>query len=211
MLFCRGKGLCYNEGILKISLMIAQIEGKIAGIKGNSVILMVGGIGYQIALSAYTLGKVAGQDQVLFHIHTHVREDILALYGFLSEEELLMFELLISISGIGPKVALSILSIADVKTIRTAVVNKDPSILTRVSGVGKKTAERVIIELQNKVESVGIEDQESALSGQDAIEALTSLGYSVTEAREALKLVSPEIKDVSSRVRQALRNLGKKN
>lgn len=211
MLFCRGKGLCYNEGILKISLMIAQIEGKIAGIKGNSVILMVGGIGYQIALSAYTLGKVAGQDQVLFHIHTHVREDILALYGFLSEEELLMFELLISISGIGPKVALSILSIADVKTIRTAVVNKDPSILTRVSGVGKKTAERVIIELQNKVESVGIEDQESALAGQDAIEALTSLGYSVTEAREALKLVSPEIKDVSSRVRQALRNLGKKN
>jgi Holliday junction DNA helicase RuvA len=191
--------------------MIAQIEGKIAGIKGNSVILMVGGIGYQIALSAYTLGKVAGQDQVLFHIHTHVREDILALYGFLSEEELLMFELLISISGIGPKVALSILSIADVKTIRTAVVNKDPSILTRVSGVGKKTAERVIIELQNKVESVGIEDQESALAGQDAIEALTSLGYSVTEAREALKLVSPEIKDVSSRVRQALRNLGKKN
>jgi Holliday junction DNA helicase RuvA len=118
--------------------MIAQSEGKIAGIKGNSVILMVGGIGYQIALSAYTLGKVAGQDQVLFHIHTHVREDILALYGFLSEEELLMFELLISISGIGPKVALSILSIADVKTIRTAVVNKDPSILTRVSGVGKK-------------------------------------------------------------------------
>ena len=103
--------MCYNEGILKISLMIAQIEGKIAGIKGNSVILMVGGIGYQIALSAYTLGKVAGQDQVLFHIHTHVREDILALYGFLSEEELLMFELLISISGIGPKVALSILSI----------------------------------------------------------------------------------------------------
>jgi len=191
--------------------MIARIEGKIAGIKGNSVIVMVGGIGYQIALSTYTLGKVAGQDQVLFHIHTHVREDILALYGFLSEEELLMFELLISISGIGPKVALSILSIADVKTIRTAVVNKDPSILTRVSGVGKKTAERVIIELQNKVESVGIEDQESALSGQDAIEALTSLGYSVTEAREALKLVSPEIKDVSSRVRQALRNLGKKN
>lgn len=191
--------------------MIAQLEGKIAGIRGNSVILSVGGVGYQIALSTYTLGKIAGQDQALLHIHTHVREDQLALYGFLNEEELTMFELLISISGIGPKVALSILSIADVKTIRTAIVNKDPSILTRVSGVGKRTAERVIIELQNKVEGVGIEDQESALAGQDAIEALTSLGYSVTEAREALKLVSPEIKDVSLRIRQALKNLGKKN
>lgn len=191
--------------------MIAQLEGKIAGLKGNSVILSVGGVGYQVFVSAYTLGKLAGQDQALLHIHTHVREDQLALYGFLNEEELTMFELLISISGIGPKVALSILSIADVKTIRTAIVNKDPSILTRVSGVGKKTAERVIIELQNKVDAVGIEDQASALAGQDAIEALTSLGYSVSQAREALKLVAPDIKDVSMRIRQALRNLGKKN
>lgn len=191
--------------------MISQLEGKIAGIKGNAVTLMVGGVGYLVFLSAYTLGKVAGQKQTLFYIHTHVREDMLALYGFLNEEELTMFELLISISGIGPKVALSILSIADVKTIRTAVVNKDPSILTRVSGVGKKTAERVIIELQNKVDAVGVEDQASALAGQDALEALTSLGYSVSQAREALKLVAPDIQDVSARIRQALKNLGKKN
>lgn len=191
--------------------MISQLEGKIAGIKGNAVTLMVNGVGYQIFLSAYTLGKVAGQEQTLFYIHTHVREDMLALYGFLNEEELMMFELLISISGIGPKVALSILSIADVKTIRTAVVNKDPSILTRVSGVGKKTAERVIVELQNKVDEVGVEDQASALAGQDALEALTSLGYSVSQAREALKLVAPDVVDVSARIRQALKNLGKKN
>lgn len=189
--------------------MIAQLEGKIAGIKGNSIILMVGGVGYLVALSAYTLGKLAGRDQVLLHIHTHVREDQLALFGFMSEEELTMFELLISISGIGPKVALSILSIADPKTICTAIVNKDPSILTRVSGVGKKTAERVIIELQNKVDAIGIDDQATALAGQDAIEALVSLGYSVTEAREALKLVPADITDVSVRIRQALKNLGK--
>ena len=203
--------------------MIAQLEGKIAGMRGNAVILMVGGpassaqgaasaggVGYLVFVSAYTLGKVAGLEQVLFHIHTHVREDQLALYGFLNEEELIMFELLISISGIGPKVALSILSIADVNTIKTAIVNKDPSILTRVSGVGKKTAERVIVELQNKVDTVGVEDQASALRGQDTIEALTSMGYSITEAREALKLVPAEITDVSKRIRQALKNLGKK-
>ena len=191
--------------------MIAQLEGTIAGIRGNAVILMVGGVGYLVSVSAYTLGKLAGQERVLLHIHTHVREDQLALYGFLHEDELAMFELLISISGIGPKVALSILSIADTKTIRTAIVNKDPSILTRVSGVGKKTAERVIIELQNKVEAVDIEDQESMLAGQDALLALTSLGYSITQAREALKTIPPDVQDVSSRIRQALKNLGKKN
>jgi len=96
-----------------------------------------------------------------------------------------------------------------VKTICTAIVNKDPSILTRVSGVGKKTAERVIIELQNKVDTMSVGDQASALGDQDAIEALTSLGYSVTESREALKLVPLDIVDVSARIRQALKNLGK--
>ncbi|MDO8565785.1 MAG: Holliday junction branch migration protein RuvA [Candidatus Moranbacteria bacterium] len=190
--------------------MIAQLEGKIAGMRGNAVILQVGGIGYLVFVSSYTLGKVASQEQVFLHIHTHVREDQFSLYGFLNEEELTMFELLISISGIGPKMALSILSIADVNTIRTAIVNKDPSILTRVSGVGKKTAERVIVELQNKVDAVGVEDQASALRGQDTIEALTSMGYSITEAREALKLVPAEVTDVSKRIRQALKNLGKK-
>ncbi|MEK7181820.1 MAG: Holliday junction branch migration protein RuvA [Patescibacteria group bacterium] len=190
--------------------MIALLSGKIAGIQGSSIILMVGGVGYQVFVSTYTLGKLAGAEEVVLHIHTHVREDAFLLYGFLDQDELIMFELLISISGIGPKVGLSILSIADTKTIRTAIVNKDPSILTRVSGVGKKTAERVIIELQNKVQSVDIADQEVALRDQEALEALTGLGYSVTEARDALKLASAdEGKDVSTRIRQALKNLGK--
>lgn len=190
--------------------MIAQLEGKIVGIRGNSVILMVGGVGYQVAVSAYTLGKLAGREEVLLHIHTHVREDMLALYGFLDEEELGMFELLISVSGIGPKVALSILSIADVKTIRLAIVNKDPNILTRVSGVGKRTAEKLIVELQNKVTAVAGDDEGDAAAGQDALEALTSLGYSVTQAREALKTVPADVTDVSARIRAALKTLGKK-
>ncbi len=190
--------------------MIAQLEGKIAGLRGNAVILMVCGVGYLVSVSAYTLGKLAGQGEVLLHIYTHVREDTLALYGFLNEEELHMFQLLISVSGIGPKAGLSILSIADVKTIRMAIVNRDASILTRVSGVGKKTAEKVIIELQNKVEAVAGDDQGDAAAGQDALEALTSLGYSVSQAREALKLVPMDIKDVGKRIREALKNLGKK-
>jgi Holliday junction DNA helicase RuvA len=120
-----------------------------------------------------------------------------------------MFELLISISGIGPKVGLSILAIADPKTIRTAIVNRDPSILTSVSGVGKKTAERVIIELQNKVSEVDIYESAGALADQEALEALTALGYNIAQAREALKAVPEEEKDMGNRIRHALRSLGK--
>ncbi len=190
--------------------MIAQLEGKIAGMRGSAVILMVGGVGYQVFVSAYTLGKLAGRDQVVLHIHTHVREDMLALYGFLDDEELHMFELLISVSGIGPKMGLSILSIADIKTIRLAIVNKDPAILTRVSGVGKRTAEKLIVELQNKVTAVAGDDEGDVAAGQDALEALTALGYSVTQARDALKLVAPDVLDVGARIRAALKTLGKK-
>ena len=121
-----------------------------------------------------------------------------------------MFELLMSISGIGPKAAIGILTIADVKTIRTAILNEDPSVLTKVSGVGKKTAERVILELRNKIEGLSGQEKDEVMADSDALEALTSMGYSVSEAREALKMVSAQIKDVGERVKLALKNLGKK-
>ena len=190
--------------------MIAWITGKNRGIRNGSVIVETGGIGYKVSVSAYVLGKVAGTEEVSFHIHTHVREDILALYGFLSEDELTVFEALISVSGIGPKAALGILSIADTDTIRTAIVNKDPSLLTQVSGIGKKTAERVIVELQNKVSAPTNASGRTTTADGDAIEALLSLGYKVSEARDALKAVPEGVKDVGEKVRAALRLLGKK-
>ena len=190
--------------------MIAWLSGKNLGIRNGSFIVEVGGIGYKVSVSAYVLGKVAGAEEVSFHIHTHVREDILALYGFLSEDELSIFESLISVSGLGPKAALGNLSIADTDTIRTAIVNKDPSLLTQVSGVGKKTAERVIVELQNKVAAPVNMGARSTTADGDAIEALLSLGYKVSEARDALKAVPDGVKDVGEKVRAALRLLGKK-
>ncbi|MEI7749625.1 MAG: Holliday junction branch migration protein RuvA [Candidatus Moraniibacteriota bacterium] len=190
--------------------MIAWITGKNRGIRNGSIIVEVGGIGYKVSVSAYVLGKVAGTEEVSFHIHTHVREDVLALYGFLSEDELTVFEALISVSGIGPKAALGILSIADTDTIRTAIVQKDPSLLTQVSGVGKKTAERVIVELQNKVAAPTNAGGRATTADGDAIEALLSLGYKVSEARDALKAVPEGVKDVGEKVRAALRLLGKK-
>jgi len=190
--------------------MISTIKGKIEYSKGNYVVIDVNGIGYKIFTTPYIIGKIAGKDEVKFFIHTYVREDTLALYGFLAIEELEMFELLISISGIGPKAGLGILTVATPKTIKTAILNEDSSILTKVSGVGKKTAERVILELKNKIADISVGDKEEAVIDSDAIEALVSMGYSVTEAREALKAVPKDLKDVGQRIKHALKNLGKK-
>lgn len=190
--------------------MIAKLKGKIEFLKDGYVVVDVNDVGYKVFLSNLTLGKIAGSQNIELFIHTHVREDILALYGFLTNEELDMFELLISVSGVGPRSAIGILSIADPKTIRTAIVNEDPAILTKVSGVGKRTAERVIVELKNKVIDLSVEEKEEVITDSNALEALTSMGYSVTEAREALKGVSKNVKDVGERVKLALKNLGKK-
>lgn len=190
--------------------MLAKIKGTIEYLKDNYAVVDVGGLGYKIFLSAYSFGKIAGQSQIELFLHTHVREDTLALYGFLTADELDMFELLISISGIGPKAGLGILSIATPQTIKTAILNEDSSILTKVSGVGRKTAERVILELRNKVSDMPGSEKDEAVSDSDAIEALVSMGYSVSEARDALKMVSTDIKDIGQRVGAALRSLGKK-
>jgi holliday junction DNA helicase RuvA len=190
--------------------MIAKLKGKIEYLRDNYAVADVSGVGYKVFVSAFTMGKIASQKDVEFFIHTYVREDALSLYGFLSLEELEMFELLLSISGIGPKAAMGILSIADPKTVRTAIINEDPTILTKVSGVGKRTAERVIVELKNKVKDISEGERKEIVADSDALEALASMGYAITEARGALKLVPADIKDVGERVKMALKNLGKK-
>src|SRR3989339_598735 len=168
--------------------MIGSIRGKM-GLKTEKFILVeTGGVGYKINISPDTLSKTSkiGDDIFLF-IHTHVREDALDLYGFLNQEELEFFEMLINVSGIGPKGALTILGIASIETLRKAIGTGDTSYLTKISGIGKKTAEKIIIELRDKV---GKEKEGSSLQGElDAMEALKSLGYSQSEVREALKVL----------------------
>src|SRR3989339_615139 len=186
--------------------MIAKITGKIAFFRDNYVVVDVSGVGYKIFVTDFTMGKIAGKEELELYTHTYVREDTLSLYGFLTLDELEMFELLISISGIGPKAAIGILSIAEPKTIRAAVISGDSSILTRVSGVGRKTAERVILELKNRIAELPGEDQGAAKADSEAIEALVSLGYTPTQSRESLKTVPKEIKGVSERVRAALKS-----
>lgn len=190
--------------------MIAKLQGKVDFIRDNYVVVNVGGIGYKVFVTVHTFGTIAGSENVELYTHTYVREDTLALYGFLGLDELEMFELLIAISGIGPKAAMGILAIADPKTISMAVLNEDPSILTRVSGVGKKIAQRVILELKNKITDMPTHEKAQLESDSDAFEALVAMGYSVSESREALKLVSADVKDVGERVKLALKSLGRK-
>lgn len=187
--------------------MIGKLTGKIDLIRNNYVILNVGGVGYKIQMNEVSLGRLAGSNEAELFIFTHVREDQLALFGFLTLEELEMFELLDSVSGVGPKAALGILNIAEPRTIKSAILNKDSSILTRVSGVGKKTAERVILDLQNKVEDLPDSEKKEASGQQDVIEALMSMGYSVSEARDAVKTVPTDVKDISEKIKLALKSI----
>jgi Holliday junction DNA helicase RuvA len=197
--------------------MIGSIRGKIILKTEKFLIVETAGIGYKINVSPDTISKAKklGGEIFLF-IHTHVREDTLDLYGFLDYPELEFFEMLIGVSGIGPKGALAILGIASIGTLRKAIGIGDISYLTKISGIGRKTAEKIVIELRDKI---GEEKGGSSLQGElDALEALKSLGYSQNEAREALKKVSlghsrtgeaPNT-NTSAKIREALKILGGK-
>lgn len=190
--------------------MIALLEGSIAAVRHDYVIVLTGGVGYKVHLTSYTLGKIAGLTSVRFHIFTNVREDAITLYGFLDEGELVMFELLISVNGVGPKMALGILSVAEPASIRAAVVGKDISILTRISGIGKRTAERILLDLENKVGTLTEEGIKGATEESEVIEALGSMGYAPSEVREAMKLLPPGLVRVEEKIGALLKVLGKK-
>ena len=199
--------------------MIGSIKGKIILKAEKFLIVEVSGVGYKINVSPDTLSKIdalrlrSGQNDVsvLFWVHTHVREDTLGLYGFLERPELEFFEMLIGVSGIGPKGALSILGITSIETLRKAIGTGDISYLTKISGIGKKTAEKIIIELRDKMgDKINEKNESDSLQAElDVLEALKSLGYSQNQAREALKKASPE-SNTNTKIREALKILSGK-
>jgi len=186
------------------------------------VIKTDGGVGYKVFCSEGTLNKIpekvdevnperSRRSTIKMWTHLQVREDALELYGFLNFAELDLFQTLNSISGIGPKSALGVMNIAPVDTIKKAIAAGDTSYLTRVSGIGKKTAEKIVLELRDKMAGKGIEVDAPELKEEaDALEALVSLGYSQREAREALQTVPREIASAEKRVKEALKKLGRK-
>lgn len=191
--------------------MLGSIKGKIILQKEKFVIIETAGVGYKISVSPDTLSKTKKSDEVLLYIHTHIREDAFDLYGFLDYKELEFFEMLIGVSGIGPKGALAILGITSIETLRKAISTGDTSYLTKISGIGKKTAEKIVIELRDKMKnSVSDEAGNASLQGElDSLEALKSLGYSQNEAREALKKVSGDL-NTNAKIKEALKILGGK-
>ncbi len=188
--------------------MIGSINGKIVLKTEKFLIIETGGVGYKVNVSPDLISKTKNTNQqIMLWIHTHVREDAINLYGFGELKELEFFEMLINISGIGPKGALAILSIAPIETLRKAIGSGDTGYLTKVSGIGKKTAEKIVIELRDKMgeDKGGVSLKEEL----DALEALKALGYSQVEAREALKKVSPEM-NTNAKIKEALKILGGK-
>jgi Holliday junction DNA helicase RuvA len=173
--------------------MIAQLRGRLAEKRPNQVIVDVGGVGYlvQVPLSTYAaLGEL--HTEVTLLIHTHVREDALALYGFVSSREKHFFEMLLSASGVGPTLALKILSGMSVEELVPAIRGSDLGRLTKIPGVGRKTAERMVVELRDKLDVVAVEAERPAASSAagveiDVVSALVNLGYDGRVAEKAVE------------------------
>jgi len=188
--------------------MISRLRGVVESISKDAVVVGVGGVGFLIHPSTAARARLNGVGQPAeFFTHLHVRENELSLYGFSSEEEHALFELLLSVKGVGPKVALAVLASGSPDTLRAAIANDQPDVLTRVPGVGTRTAKAIILHLKDKV-GVGLAAAPVAyLTETDAevISALTSLGYSVVEAQTALASLprDPSL-PVDERLRQAL-------
>lgn len=191
--------------------MIARLHGKISHIDARYVILEVGGIGYKIFVTDDTLHEAKNGEEAAYWTYLAVREDALDLYGFPSKKEKDFFELLISISGIGPKGALNILSAVSSDALADAIRTGSTSHLVKVSGIGKKTADKIVLELKDKLGSIEGQASDEFRAGlssdMDAIEALKALGYDADEAREAMKKVSSDISDTSAKVKAALKLL----
>jgi Holliday junction DNA helicase RuvA len=175
--------------------MIAHLRGKLLAKHPNQAIVEAGGVGYDVTISVPTFSDLPQMgSEVALHIHTHVREDIIALYGFLRSAEKKLFEKLITVSGIGPKLAITILSGMAADEMVNAIRGNDIARLTRIPGIGKKTAERMVLELRDKlvVEKIGETAVAPALSPveEDVLSALVNLGYQRAAAEKALASVA---------------------
>ncbi len=191
--------------------MISYLEGKILEKNEKFFTVNTGSVGYRVFSHQRVLGKMPAVGQnISIWTHLYVREDALDLYGFLDKEELEFFETLISVPGIGPKSALGILEVASVNNLKQAIVSEDETFFTKVSGVGKKTAQRLIMELNSKLSkkftpTKGSDSAEMA----EAMDALVGLGYKERDIRKMLQEIPKDIKGVEAKVKEALKILGK--
>src|SRR6056297_293926 len=192
--------------------MISYIQGTVNKIEDEIIILESNNIGYGIFTSLNTIDNLSLNEEIKIHTHLYVREDKINLFGFLTKEELDMFEKLIKISGVGPKAAIAILSISKVKTLKKEIANENIDYLKKASGIGKKTAGKIILELKDKMDVIfddtGDFDNGINVSGNFVEDALIQLGFNKMEVRKALSKIKPEGKEEDQIIKEALKIMG---
>ncbi|MCL2451536.1 Holliday junction branch migration protein RuvA [Candidatus Saccharibacteria bacterium] len=191
--------------------MIALVRGQIVEKFPGSVVVDVGGVGYEVQVAAGDYERATLDDEARFYTHHHVREQAEELFGFSTLAAKRLFELLITVQGVGPKAALAILSLDEADTVRSAIASVDTAFVARASGVGKKTAERVVVDLRDKVGAASYVPTRDAttgatinFAGDEALDALMALGFTLADATTALRDV-PTDKSTAERVRLALK------
>lgn len=187
--------------------MISYLSGKVLTVRDGWVILETAGVGYKVSVNSTLNAKLHAEENAEIFVYTHVREDILALYGFETLEELEFFEMLLSVSGIGPKAALNILSVASTDKVKASIQNQDPALLASVSGIGKKTAEKVVVELKNRLGSGG--QLYRGEKTNEVFDALIQLGFKPNEISAAIAELPPELKTTEEKLKFSLARLRK--
>ena len=187
--------------------MIATLRGEVSQIEDNAIVLEVGGVGLRVLVPTPLRTKAKTGEKIFLFTHLQVREDALTLYGFESQSDRELFNILLGVDGVGPKVALSVLSTMTLDAIQRAVFADEPEVLSRVPGVGKKTAQKMGIHLKDKLKPSDTLSQVAAMSDKDSevLAALTALGYSIVEAQAAIQSIPKDAPDdVEDRLRLAL-------
>lgn len=190
--------------------MIASLSGPILKIEPSSIVVSVGGVGIRAFVPKTVLENTGGVGrQLKLHTHLIVREQELSLYGFETTDDLQLFELLLGVNGVGPKVALSMLGTLSPEMLKNAILREETAVLQRVPGIGKKTAERIMFQLRDKLDMSRLDSVAPLVSDvdTDVIEVLTGLGFSIVEAQAALQKLPREAKTVDERVQLALQGL----
>jgi len=193
--------------------MIGYLTGKIISSKPTLILLDVNGVGYEVRISINTFERISGKEFVSLFIYTNVKEDAITLFGFYSEAEKEMFELLISISGVGPKSALSLLSGISTDDLKQAIITSNVERMIAVPGIGRKTAERLILELKNKVRDIkeeGITTSKPSLQ-KEAVAALSTLGYNLASSEKVVNKILSELpeRSLEELIKRSLKELNK--
>lgn len=190
--------------------MIARLSGTIVDILPHSLVIEVGGVGYEAFCTDRVIGGAKEGQQVTLYTHYYLRENAAELYGFSDKEERAMFEVLLTVSGIGPKAALTILNAAPTTMLQQAIAQEDATILTKVSGIGNKKAQKIIIELKDKFADVLITLPGSISIEAEVMEALESIGYSRSQIQTIMRELPTDMASVEEKIHAALKMLGKK-